>query len=137
MPTKTIVQNLEYRFPEWFKLTEQLFNEVAAFYFGIIQDHELILELTNKEALTELERLTHKTKDNPLPPFPLKRDIPAMFRRACINTAIGSARSFFSNLKKWKEKKSRVEAKGKKFTKRPPVPPRKWNKNTVFYAGMY
>lgn len=60
-----------------------------------------------------------------------------MFRRACINTAIGSARSFFSNLKKWKEKKSRVEAKGKKFTKRPPVPPRKWNKNTVFYAGMY
>jgi len=97
-PTKTIKQTLEYRFPEWFKLTEKLFNEVTAFYFGIIQEHELILELTNKEALAEIEKFTHKTRDNPFPPFPLKWSIPAMFRRACINTALGSARSFFTNL---------------------------------------
>jgi hypothetical protein len=70
--TKTIKQTLEHRFLEWFKTTEELFNEVTAFYFGIIQDHELILELSNKEALTELERFTHKTKDNPSPSFPLK-----------------------------------------------------------------
>lgn len=137
MPTKTIAQNLEYRFPEWFKLTEKLFNEVTAFYFGIIQEHELILELTNKEALTELEKLTHKTKDNPSPPFPLNWDIPAMFRRACINTAVGSARSFFTNLKKWREKKARVETKSKKFNDHPPAPPREWNRHIVFYAGQY
>jgi hypothetical protein len=52
----------------------------------------------SKIALTELKRLTNKTKDNPSPTFPLKWDVPAMFWRACINTAVGSARSFFSNL---------------------------------------
>lgn len=136
-PTKTIRQNLEYRFPEWFRLTKELFNEVSAFYFGIIQEHELILELTNKKALTELERLTHKAKDNPSPPFPLRWDIPAMFRRACVNTALGSARSFFSNLNRWKEHKAKVESKGKRYTDRPPVPPREWHRNTVFYAGQH
>lgn len=136
-PTKTIKLTLEYRFPEWFKLTEELFNEVTAFYFRLIQDHELILELSNKEALTELERLTHRTRDNPSPPFPLNRDVPAMFRRACINTALGSARSFFANLNRWRELKGRAETRGKKFTDRPPVPPREWRRHAVFYAGQY
>ena len=136
-PTKTIKQTLEYRFPEWFRLTEELFNEVTAFYFDIIQEHEIILELTNKEVLTKLERFTHKTKDNPSPPFSLKWDIPAMFRRACINTALGSARSFFSNLNRWRKAKARIEAKGRKFTDRPPVPPREWHRHTLFYAGQY
>jgi putative transposase len=136
-PTQTIKQTLEYRFPEWFSLTERLFNEVTAFYFGIIQEHELILELTNKKALTGLERLTHKTRDNPSPLFPLKWDIPAMFRRACINTALGAARSFFSNLNRWRARKAKAESKGKKFTHRPPVPPREWHRNTLFYAGQY
>jgi IS605 OrfB family transposase len=136
--TKTIKRVLERRFPEWFNLTQRLFNEVTAFYFRIIQEHELILELTNKEALSELERLTHKTRDNPSPPFPLMwGDIPAMFRRACINTALGLARSFFSNLNRWKEKKARTEAKGRRFTERPPVPPREWKYPTLFYAGQY
>ncbi|MDF9409511.1 zinc ribbon domain-containing protein [Pelotomaculum isophthalicicum JI] len=137
MPTKTIKQTLEYRFPEWLKLTEGLFNEVTAFYFSIIKEHDLILGLTNKKALTELERLTHKTKDNPSPLFPLRWDIPAMFRRACINTAIGAARSFFSKLKRWKDAKAKAEAKGKKFKYRPPVPPREWQRNTLFYTGQY
>jgi len=137
MPTKTAIQNLEYRYPEWFRLTEKLFNEVTAFYFGIIQDHELILELNNKIALTELERLTNKTRDNPSPTFPLKWDVPAMFRRACINTAVGSARSFFSNLNRWRTQKARAKDKGKKFNDRPPVPPREWHRHTLFYAGQH
>jgi IS605 OrfB family transposase len=136
-PTKTIRLTLEHRFPEWFQLTEELFNEVTAFYFRLIQDHELILELSNKEALTELERLTHRTKSNPSPPFPLAWDVPAMFRRACINTAVGAARSFFTSLNRWKEQKAKAEAKSKKFTDRPPVPPREWHLNTLFYAGQY
>ena len=60
-----------------------------------------------------------------------------MFRRACINTALGSARSFFSNLNRWRSRKAKAESKGKKFTYRPPVPPREWRCNTVFYAGQY
>lgn len=136
-PTKTIKQTLEYRFPEWFKLTEQLFNKVIAFYFEIIKDNELILELNNKKALTKLERLTCQTKSNPLPPYPLPWPVPAMFRRASINAALGSARSFFSNLKKWKSLKAKVESSGRKFTGKPPVPPRKWHKPVTFYAGMH
>lgn len=42
-----------------------LFNRVVAFYFDCIQAHEGILSLTNKEALTALERLTHATEHNP------------------------------------------------------------------------
>jgi|LSQX01.3.fsa_nt_gb IS605 OrfB family transposase len=59
-----------------------------------------------------------------------------MFRRAAINAAYGSAKSFFSSLKNYKDKKAKVEARGKKYKQRPPVPPREWNKNTVFYTGM-
>src|SRR5579884_580786 len=60
-----------------------------------------------------------------------------MFRRAAINAALGSAKSFSSNLKRWRARKEKAEAKGKKFTDRPPVPPRTWNKSVPFYAGVW
>lgn len=60
-----------------------------------------------------------------------------MFRRAAINTALGIASSFYTNLEKWHKEKARFEANGKKYTQRPPVPPRQYNFNTTFYAGMY
>jgi IS605 OrfB family transposase len=135
--TKTIIQRLEYRKPEWFQETKELFNKVCRFYFEVIQDHEKILELSNKEALTALESLTHKTKQNPNPVNPLPYNVPAMFRRAAINAAVGAARSFYSSLDKYKAQKDKALAKGKKFTKRPPVPPREWHKNVVLYKGMY
>jgi hypothetical protein len=47
-----------------------------------------------------------------------------MFRRAAINAALGAARSFHSNLERWRKQKAKAEAKGRRFTKRPPVPPR-------------
>lgn len=52
--TKTIIQKLKRRKPEWFLSTEKLFNEVTAFYFRIIQDHELLLELTIEPPPTEV-----------------------------------------------------------------------------------
>ena len=117
-----------------------LYNRVVAFYFDVINAHEKLLDLANQSALTVLEKLTHQTRDNPEPPFPLSEiadSIPAMFRRAAINAALGSARSFFAHLKKWKAKKAKAEAKGKKFGDRPPVAPRTWNTCVSFYAGMY
>ena len=60
-----------------------------------------------------------------------------MFRRAAINAALGSARSFYSHLGKWRKRKEKAQAKGKKFTERPPVPPRSWNKSATLYAGMW
>ncbi len=135
--TKTINKKIEYRKPEYFVATKMLFNQVAKFYFDVIQEHQYILELKQKSALTELEKLTLQTKYNPTPKIPLPfHYVPAMFRRAAINSAIGSAKSFFTTLRKYKEKKTAAEAKGKKFKQRPPVPPRVWNKNTIFYAEM-
>jgi putative transposase len=131
----------------YFAENATLFNRVVAFYFEVIQAHEGILSLKNKEALTALERLTHTTESNPTPIMPLCEiapDIPAMFRRAAINAALGSARSFFSSLKKWRMRKEHYEAKpacngkrAKPFKERPPVPPRSWNKSAPFYAGQW
>ena len=140
--TTTIKQVLNYQ-PEhgaWFAATQALFNRVAAFYFEVIQAHEKVLELGNKEALTVLEQLTHATKNNPTPVMPLSdiaEHLPAMFRRAAINAALGSARSFYSHLQKWRKRKEKAEAKGKKSHERPPVPPRTWNKSATLYAGMW
>jgi IS605 OrfB family transposase len=135
--TKTIVRVLEYRKPEWFKETESLYNKVCAFYFDAIQAHEKVLDLGNQKALTALERITHKTTHNPDPVMPLPwSEIPAMFRRSCINAAIGVARSFYSHLEKHNASKVKAELKGKKLHGRPPVPPREWDKHATFYGGM-
>ncbi|HLG64634.1 MAG TPA: transposase [Ktedonosporobacter sp.] len=145
---KTIRQALQYppQYAHYFAEHAALFNRVVAFYFAVIQAHEGILALKNKEALTALEKLTHATEKNLHPIMPLTTlapDIPAMFRRAAINAALGSARAFFSSLKKWRLRKEQYEAKptrkGKKkpCRERPPVPPRTWNKSVPFYAGLW
>jgi len=140
--TTTIRQVLNYQGKHcaWFAANQSLFNQVASFYFDVIQAHVKIVDLSNKEALTALEKLTHITESNPHPIMPLsdiQEDIPAMFRRAAINAALGAARSFYSNLTKWRKRKEKAEAKGKKFTERPSVPPRTWNKSATLYAGMW
>jgi len=134
------------QYAQYFAENAVLFNRVVAFYFSCIQAHEGILSHSNQQALTALEKLTHATEANPNPVKPLRDlapDIPAMFRRAAINAALGSARAFFSSLKKWRLRKEKYEArparKGKKkpFRERPPVPPRTWNKSVPFYATQW
>ncbi len=147
--TATIREALCYQpqHAQYFAANQALFNRVVAFYFDCIQAHEGILALNNKEALTALEKLTHATAERPAPIMPLTEvapDIPAMFRRAAVNAALGSARSFFSHLKKWRTRKEKHEARparyGKKkkpFSERPPVPPRSWNRSVPLYAGQW
>src|SRR5215470_18002734 len=140
--TITIRQALQYQPQQasWFAARAALFNRVAAFYFEVIQAHEQVLELSSKEALTALEQLTHRTGANPHPVMPLSQiaqEVPALFRRAAIHAALGSAHSFCAHLKKWRARKEKVDAKGKKFTERPPVPPRSWNKSATLYTSMW
>ena len=141
--TKTIKQQLRYKaaHASYFAATRTLFNHVAAFYFEVIQAHPGILDLSSKEALTALEQLTHTTKDNPHPVMPLSdaitADIPAMFRRAALHAALGSAHSFMSHLETWRKRREKATAKGKKFTIHPPVPPRSWNRSVTLYAGQW
>jgi putative transposase len=138
----TIRQSLQHAVAhaDWFAATQRLFNLVAAFYFEVIQAHEGVLDLPPSSALTALEKLTHATKKNPHPIMPLDvvaPDCPAMFRRAAIHAALGSARSFSTHLSKWRREREKANAKGKKWTKRPPVPPHTWNKSPVLYAGQW
>ena len=140
--TKTMKQRLRYRsvHAAWFAATHTLFNQVAAFYFEVIQAHPDVLNLSNKNALSALEHLTHATKEHAHPIMPLSaiaQNVPAMFRRAAINAALGSARSFYTHLARWRKHKEQAEAKGKKYLLRPPVPPRTWNKSAILYAGMW
>jgi len=104
--TTTIKQVVNYqpKHGAWFAANQAFFNRVAAFYFEVIQAHEKVLDLSNKDALTALEKLTYTTQKNPTPVIPLSEigeDIPAMFRWAAINAALGSARSFYSHREKW------------------------------------
>jgi putative transposase len=138
----TIKQRLTYQeqHAAFFEANQALFNTVVAFYFDVIQAHENVLALKTKEALTALECLTHETSKNPHPVMPLshiREDIPAMFRRAAINAALGSAKSFYSHLKRWRTRKEKALSRGKTFTDRPPVPPRTWNKSVPFYACQW
>jgi putative transposase len=141
--TKTIKQALLYQ-PQhtaWFAQTQALFNHVVAFYFEeVLAAHPGILELSDKEALTALERLTHTTRENPHPLVPLSaiaENLPAVFRRAAIHAALGSARSFHTQLARWRMRKEQAQVRGKKCTIRPPLPPRQWNRSVILYAGMY
>ncbi|GHO56193.1 hypothetical protein KSB_46680 [Ktedonobacter robiniae] len=140
--TKTMKQAVLLRSKQanWFHATQTLFNQVASFYFEVIQAHPLILDLSSQEALTALERLTHATKQNPHPVMPLSQiaqELPAMFRRATIHAALGAAHAFTISLAKWRARKEKAQAKQKRFTERPPVPPRTWNRSVSFYAGMW
>jgi len=140
--TKTIKQVLSYK-PQHaalFEQTQQLYNRVVSFYFDVIQAHPGILDLSNMEAVPALEKLTHATEKNPRPVMPLKDlapDLPAMVRRAAISAALGSAKSFYTNLAKWRKRKQLAESKGKRYTVRPPVPPRRWNRSVTLYAGQW
>jgi hypothetical protein len=60
-----------------------------------------------------------------------------MFRRAAIHAALGSAKSFTTHLEKWRKQKEKTTAKGKKFSIRPPVPPRSWSRSVTLYAGQW
>jgi putative transposase len=135
--TKTIIEQLENKHRDWVVATSALFNQAVAFYFDILQGDELLLRLPNKQVLTELEKLTIKTIQNPAPLRSLPWELPAYFRRAAINIATSAARSFYSNLARWHKQKAKAEAKGKKFNERPPVPPREFHQHPLLYAGMY
>jgi hypothetical protein len=126
--TKTLRQPLEHRpgVCPWFTTTRSLFNQVAAFYWQVLDAHPAVLGLPGKESLTTLERLTHTTADNPHPVMPLSgvaAQVPALLRRAAINAALGSMHSFQTHLAKWKRVKAKAELKGKPCRVRPPIPP--------------
>jgi IS605 OrfB family transposase len=72
-----------------------------------------------------------------MPLADIAANIPAMFRRAAIHAALGAARSFQSNLGRWRKRREKAAARGRPFRERPPVPPRTWSKSVTFYGGTW
>jgi len=141
--TKTITNRLLARQLEGWSIdllvsqTKTLFNQAVEFYFLVINTHSSAQGLGINEATAALENLTVPTKKRTAVSYPLPWQLPSMFRRAAITKAVGAFSSFSTNLEKWKAKKADRSAKNKKFTERPPVPPRTWNFSPVFYSGTY
>jgi hypothetical protein len=103
--TTTIRQALNHK-PDHgarFAANQALFNQVAAFYFEVIQAHRQVLELGNQEAMRALEQLTHATDKNPHPVMllsaPLARSSPIWRSGAlAVRKQRQKARSFMSVL---------------------------------------
>ena len=98
--TTTIRQTLNYRsdVQAYFAANQALFDRVASFYFDVIQAHPArswISPTRKRSPLLRSSLIPLKSIPNPvIPRTEVQADIPAMFRRAAINAALGSARSF-------------------------------------------
>jgi hypothetical protein len=90
-------------------------------------------KLNNKEILTEIEKLSLKTKAHPETEINVKTlypNLPTLFRRSAINTSTGMCKSYLSNKTKWDNRSKRNKSKN------PPAPPTPNNLPT-FYSGTY
>src|SRR5260370_2292057 len=117
---RTIRQHITHRpvVSEWFTTTQHLYNAVVRHFFEVLQAHPDVLDLSEKDALTALEQLTHQTKAHPHPVMPLSEitpQVPAMLRRAAIHAALGSAHAFQSHIARCRVAKAKAAPPGKPF----------------------
>lgn len=82
---------------DWFEKTQKLYNQVLLFYYQLYLDKLANQNLNNQETMRTLERLSIVGRDKQPVVYPLPWDkIPLYFRRAAINDAIASAKSYLS-----------------------------------------
>ena len=94
----------------WGQETENLYNKVLEFYYGILTEHLDFLELSNMEVLRRLEQMTIVGRDKQPVVMPLPfHKVPLYFRRSAINAAIGHIRSYIGLLQNWERKKEKAE----------------------------
>ncbi len=106
--------------------TKTAFNDLVTFYFAVVATHPEGTTASNNhyrvyEGLTVGENAQ----------YPLPIDAPCVFRRAAIKKAIGAYKGWRTQYEKWSSR----PARSKKH--KPPVQPRSFNFNPVFYAGMW
>jgi hypothetical protein len=106
--------------------TKIAFNELVSFYFVVATTHPPD-DVPVADYYMVYEGLT--VSQNAV--YPLPFDAPAVFRRAAIKKAIGAYKSWHTNYQKWEARPPRHQRH------RPPVQPRDFNFNPVFYAGMW
>lgn len=106
--------------------TKVVFNELVSFYFAVVATHPEGTELAT-DHYKVYEGLTVGEDAQ----YPIPFDAPCVFRRAAIKKAIGAYKSWKTHYDKWESRHTRYKKH------RPPVQPRLFNFNPVFYAGMW
>ncbi len=109
------------KYDDFLKKTKSIYNEIILFYYKLLLEHQEFLNLSNQYCLRELEKLTIKNKNGEIPKNYLDLEVPTYFRRAAINQAIGSVRSYVS-----------LTQKNKQISET-----QSFNCSPVFYKGMY
>ena len=110
-----------------FAKTLSIYREALEFFIDVInQNWHLLYDLTERQKLKKVEKLTHATRSNPAPPFEFDNKeskfykFPSYFRRSCIKEALGIVSSHKSRHENWLQKRDRYQSKGKEFNEKPP-----------------
>ena len=106
--------------------TKNAFNDLVKFYFALCATHP---PMTFKA--DEYYRVYEGFTLGENAQYPLPFDVPSVFRRAAIKKAIGAYKSWKTHYDLWESRPPRHRKH------RPPVQPRSFNFNPVFYAGMW
>lgn len=109
-----------------FKNTIDIFQQALEFICDVVDkewtDIKSIETLKYREH--HVEKLIHKTKDNPNPKYIEFDDLfykfPSYLRRNAIDEAIGAISSYKSNLENYEKERYLKISNGKKFSKKPP-----------------
>ena len=105
-----------------FKDTAYIYRKAVDYLIKVcLYDWNTVKEIpTTKRQLSYIEKLIHKTKDNPGPVYDFDSvfyKMPTYIRRAAINEAIGKVSSYDSNLNNWKLSDPRIRGDKPSFPK--------------------
>ena len=119
--------------------TISIFRKALSFVVPIVNKNWYIIkDLQLKSKNNFVEKLIHKTKDNPKPKYnfdDLFYKFPSYLRRDVISQAIGIVSSYQSNLSNYNKERYTKISNGKKFKKKEPKLQIKHYKNPVLFKG--
>ena len=121
------------------KPTLDIYRDAVSFLIDVANKEWADLELlTKKKQVNFIEKLTHKTKDNPSPKYEfdlLFYKFPSYLRRSAISDALGIVSSYQSNLINYNKERYEAISNGKKFKKKAPMLMKRHYKCPALYKG--
>lgn len=106
--------------------TVRKYREACAEILFVVKEHWTEIEAIEgaKPRQSYVEKLIHKTRDNPNPIYPPfdKRfyKLPAYYRRAAISFVLGAYSLYLSSLKEYNKRRYEAVSNGQKFKEKPP-----------------
>lgn len=137
--TKTIKNKVLSHNDKTFADTTLIYQKALSFIVTVIDNEfDSLSSLSTKDCVVAVEKLIHRTKNNPLPKYDFTTKFykfPSYFRRSAISKGFGVVKSHRSNLDNWYEEREKALAEGKEFKKRPPTLTIEHEAFPVFYKG--